>query len=107
MDAHNKAKLTTADIKNHYLQSPIKNYQYIHILLKYFTQEIRDEYNIMNIVNNNYVYIETRKGVYVKESGILAFNYVIEILPHMDTIWYDTRQTCGNTKQNRRCLYYV
>ena len=36
-DAHKGAKFTMADIKNHYLQSPMKNYQYMHIPLKYFT----------------------------------------------------------------------
>ena len=48
-DAYKGAKFATADIKNHYLQSPMKNHQYMRIPLKYFTQEIRDEYDIMNI----------------------------------------------------------
>ena len=57
------------------------NYQYMKIPLKYFTQEIREEYNIMNLVDNGYVSIEIRKGTYgLKEAGILAFNYVIENL---------------------------
>ena len=59
----------------------MKNYQYMRIPLNCFTQEIRDEYDIMNIVDNNYVYIEIRKGMYdLKEAGILAFNYVVENL---------------------------
>ena len=83
-DAHKGAKFATADIKNHYLQSPMKNYQYMSIPLKYFTQEIGDEYDIMNIVDNNYVFIKIRKVMYdLKEAGILAFNYAVENLaPH-------------------------
>ena len=83
-DAHKGATFATADIKNHYLQSLMKNYQYMILSLKYFTQEIRDEDEIINIVDNNYVYIEIRKGMYgLKEAGILAFNYVVKNLaPH-------------------------
>ena len=74
-NAHKGAKFSTADINNHYLQSLMKNYQYMRIPLKYFTQEIKDEHNIMNIIDNNYVYIEIRKCMYgLNEAGILAFN---------------------------------
>ena len=54
------------------------------ILLKYFTQEIREEYDIINLVNNVYVHIEIRKGVSgLKEADILAFSYVVEnLVPH-------------------------
>ena len=56
----------------------------MRIPIKYFTQEIQDEYNIMDIVDNGYVYIDILKGVYgLKEAGILAFNYLVENLaPH-------------------------
>ena len=59
-------------------------YQYMRIPLKYFTAEIRREYDIMNIVENEYVYIDIRKGMYgLKEAGTLAFNYIQENLaPH-------------------------
>ena len=61
---HESARFATADIKNHYLQSLMQQHQYMRIPLKYSTQDIRDKYNIMNIVEDNYVYIEIRKGVY-------------------------------------------
>ena len=78
----------TVDIKNHYLQIPMKQYQYMRISLKYFTAEICEEYNILYIADNGYVYIETRKGMYdLKEAGILAFNYVVEnLIPTVTTI---------------------
>ena len=37
LDAHGGIWFATADIKNRYLQSPMTNYQYMHIPLKYFT----------------------------------------------------------------------
>ena len=83
-NAHKGASFSNADIKNHYLQIPMKRYQYMCIPLKYFTQEIKQEYNIMQIAQDGYVYIEIRKGMYgLKEAGILAFNYLVEnLVPH-------------------------
>ena len=70
------------------------NYQYMKIPLKYFTQEIREEYDIMNLVDNGYVYIEIRKGTYgLKEAGILAFNYVVENLATHG--YYHVKYTAG------------
>ena len=75
---------SSTDIKNHYLQSPMKKVQYIRTPLKYFADEIKQEYNIMDIVKNRRVYIEIRIGVHgLKEAEILAFNYLVEKLaPH-------------------------
>ena len=56
-DSSNGATFSTADIKNHYLQSPMEKYQYMKIPLKYFTPEIFIEYNIHNIAHNGYINI--------------------------------------------------
>ena len=105
-DARKGAKFSSADIKNHYLQSPMKKFQYMHIPLKYFTDEIRQEYNIMDIAENGYVYIEIRKGMYgLKEAGILAFNYVVENLaPHG---YYPVRYTPGLWKHKTRKTTFI
>ena len=59
----------------------MSNYQYMKIPLNYFIQEIREEYDIMNLFYKRYVYIEIRRGMYgIKDAGILAFNYVVENL---------------------------
>ena len=70
------------------------NFQYMKIPLKYFTQEIRDEYNIIYITEKSHVYIEIRKSMYsLKEAGILAFNYVIvNLAPHGD---YPVKHAAG------------
>ena len=53
----------------------------MRIPLKYFTDEIKQQCNIMDIADNGYVYIEIRKGIYgLKEKGILAFSYLVESL---------------------------
>ena len=45
-DTHKGATFSTADIKNRYLHSQMKKYQYMKISLRYFTPEICNEYNI-------------------------------------------------------------
>ena len=56
----------------------------MHIPLKYFAQEIKHEYSIMQIAQDGYVYIEIKKGMYgLKEAEILALSYLVENLaPH-------------------------
>ena len=80
-DAGNGTTFSTAEIKNHCLQSPMEKYQYMKILLKYFTPEIYNEYYIHKITHNGYINIEIRKGIYgLKEAGILAYNYIVNNL---------------------------
>ena len=43
------------------------------ITIKYFTDEIKEEYSINNIAQNGWVHVEIRKGMYgLKEAGIIA-----------------------------------
>ena len=75
----------------------------MRIPLKYFTQEIRDEYNIIDIEEDGYVFIEIRNGMYgSKEASILVFNYLVKNLaingyhpvPFTAGSWnHETRQT--------------
>ena len=99
--AHKGERFSSADIKNHHLQSPMKQFQYMHIPLKYFTDEIRQEYNIMDISENGYGYIEIRKGIYsFKIAGIIAFNYVVNnVAPHG---YYPVRYTPSLCKHETR-----
>ena len=47
----------------------------MNIPLEYFTQEIWDEHDILNIVD------KIKKGMYeLNEAGVLAFNCIVEIL---------------------------
>ena len=77
------------------------NLQYMKIILKYFTQEIQDEYNITEIAYKGYVYIKIIKGMYgLKEANILAFNYVVaNLAPHR---YYPVKHTVGLWKHKER-----
>ena len=53
----------------------------MNITLKYFAQDIGEEYDVLHLVLCRYVYIKIRKGMYgLKEAGILVFNYIVENL---------------------------
>ena len=86
----------------------MKKIQYMRITLKYFTDEIKQEYNIMNIADNRYVYIEIRKGMYgLKKVGILAFNYLVEKLAPQGyyPVWYTPGLWKHKTRKKIFILY--
>ena len=76
----------------------------MRIPLKYFTQEIRDEYGIMEIASDGHIHIKMRKGMYgLQEVGILAFNNVVEnIVPHG---YHPVKYIAGLWKHKTRKLY--
>jgi hypothetical protein len=56
---------TVADIKDYFLQSPMDRFEYIKIPFKWIPEEIRQQYNLYDIVKpDGYVYCEVRKGMY-------------------------------------------
>ena len=59
----------------------MKTYRYTRVSIKYFTAEIRHKYNIDNVAQDGYIYIEIRNGMYgLKEAGIIASNALVKIL---------------------------
>jgi hypothetical protein len=52
------SKYMTHDVKNHYLGTPIKRYEYMHILISLITQDIIDLYDLQSKVQNGYIYIK-------------------------------------------------
>jgi hypothetical protein len=85
-DAKHGARYCTADLKDFFLVSDMKVYQYMRIHRKYVTQEIMDEYDLKDehFDSKGYVYMEIRKGMYgLKEASILAYEQLKEHLaPH-------------------------
>ena len=64
----------TIDISNFYLNTPMERYEYIKMIIKNFSQDVIDEYNLMEKVTpDGYIFVEARKGVYgLPQAGILA-----------------------------------
>ncbi len=68
------AKFMTLDLKDFYLKTSMKRYEYYHMKLKLFPQDIIDEYNLANKVDHNRnVHCEVRCGMYgPPQAGIIA-----------------------------------
>ena len=75
-DAHRGARYCTGDLKDFFLVSDMKIFQYMKIHRKYVTQEVTDEYALTDkhFDSKGYIYVEIRKGMYgLKEAAILAY----------------------------------
>ena len=68
------ARFMSIDIKNFYLATPMKRYEYIKLKLNTLPDEIIREYKLRDIATpDGAVYVEVRKGMYgLPQAGILA-----------------------------------
>ena len=46
------------DIKNFYLGTPMKDYEYMKMPLKMFPEHVKKQYNLMTHEKGGYVYLE-------------------------------------------------
>ena len=58
------AKYACVAIKSFYLNTPIDRYEYMKMPIKLFPQYIIDKYNLMEHVQNRFVYLEIRMAIY-------------------------------------------
>ena len=66
-------KFMTIDIKNFYLETKLKDKQYMVLPLNLIPQEIIYHYNLNELAHNGNIYIQINKGIYgLKEAGALA-----------------------------------
>ena len=68
------AKFMTIDISNMYLNTPLKDFQYMRFKIDLIPEEVIEEYNLRNKVDKDgWPYCEIRKIIYgLKESDKLA-----------------------------------
>ena len=81
-DANLGAKFMSADIKDFFLTSPMKDPEYMRIHYRYFPSEIRQQYNLDALVDKTgFVYIKIKKGMHgLKQAAILAYNNLAQRL---------------------------
>ena len=72
--SNKNAKFMTLDIKDFYLMTPMKRYEYFRMKLDLFPQDIIDEYDLTSKVDQNVnVHCEVRRGMYgLPQAGIIA-----------------------------------
>jgi hypothetical protein len=67
------AKFCSLDITNFYLDTPLDRYEYVCIPINLVPPEIIDEYQCMDMVADDHIYAEVRKGMYgLPQSGYLG-----------------------------------
>ena len=62
---HKKARFLKLNIENFYLETPMKDYNYMLINIKDVPQEVIYEYNLLQYVHKGWVYIEIRRGIWL------------------------------------------
>ena len=96
------------DLKDHFLQTVMKDAEYMRINQKYITKEIEDEYNTKDLVApDGYIYCKINRGMYgLKQAARLAYELIKKRLaPH----GYHPDPICPNfwkheTKKTIFCL---
>ena len=69
------AKFMSIDIKDFYLNTPMEQYEYMWIPVKYIPANIMQQYQLTPLIHNNMIMVEIRKGMYgLPQAGILANN---------------------------------
>jgi hypothetical protein len=78
------ARFMGIDLKDFYLGTPMERYEYMKIPLHMFPDAILEQYNLMDLQVNGFVYVEIRRGMYgLPQAGRLANDYLREFLePH-------------------------
>ena len=103
-DAHKGARFLSADLKDHFLASPMEETEYMRIHSRYFLDDIRKHYNIDELIDDDgYVYVMIKKGMYgLKQAAILAYKHLVNLLaphgyhpcPNTTGLWkHETRPT--------------
>jgi hypothetical protein len=96
------AQFATADIKNFYLNNPLRHFQYMKIHKSKIPKEIQDEYNTHTMEDETgHIYFEIRKGMYgLKEAGIVAWQALVR---HLGQYGYEPmRLTTGMWRHKTR-----
>ena len=78
------ARFMTGDLKDFYLNTPMAEYEYMRIPVSVIPESIMLEYNLAELVHNNHVYVEIRKGMYgLPQAGRIANDRLTAFLaPH-------------------------
>lgn len=77
--SESNAKYCCADLKDFYLNTPLKreDYAYMKVPISVIPKTIMDHYNVWDMVEKGFVYVEVRKGMYgLKQAGRLANDQV-------------------------------
>ena len=75
-DAHRGARFVSADLKDFFLTTPMKEDEYMKVTYKHFPDNIRTRYKLHEKVTaSRHIYLKIKKGMYgLKQATILAYD---------------------------------
>jgi len=78
------ARFCTTDIKNFYLGTPLPDFEYLKLRLDIIPDEIIQQYDLLSIAEDGWVYVEIQKGMYgLPHAGKIANERLMRHLrPH-------------------------
>lgn len=87
------AKFISSDISNFYLNTHMPRREYMRLPIAIIPQEIIDQYDLMALVVDGYIYVEIIKGMYgLSQAGKLANE---QLQDHLQTFGYSQTNTAG------------
>ena len=100
-----KTKYLVGDVNIFYLGTTTTRYEYLRLSITIIPQEIIDQYNLLPLVRNGYVYIEIQRSMYgLPQTGILANNQLTEHLEPKG--YYQCRHTLGLWRHKWRPILF-
>ena len=105
-DSARGARFMTIDIKDFFLQTHMKEPEFMKIHSKYFDDSLRKKYNLNNLIStDNYVYCQIDKGMYgLKQAARLAHD---DLVLHLAKYGYHPDKICPNiwTHKQRKTTF--
>ena len=91
----------TTDVKDFYLNTPMERYEYMRPPISLILDEIIDQYNLLPLVQDGWVYMEIQKVIYgLPQAGLLANQRLTTHLAKYD--YSPTRHTPGLWRHKHR-----
>jgi hypothetical protein len=100
------AKFMTGDLKDFYLGTPMERFEYMRIPVHMLSATIIKEYNLTPMIENGFVYVEIRRGMYgLPQAGKIANDQLIKFMkPHG---YAPVPLTHGLWKHNKRDIVFT
>ena len=97
------------EIKNFFLQSDLKDQEYMRIHEKYFSEDFIEEYYLIEKINSDgCIYCVILKGMYgLNQAEILAYQQLKQRLMKTDMNLFQTQMDYGVKTQDKHNLIYV
>jgi hypothetical protein len=93
------------DVKNYCLGTPMDRYEYMRLAINTLPDEIIQQYKLLDLVHDGYVYVEIRRGMYgLPQAGIIANQLLVKRLAPFG--YYPVTHTPGLWRHKHRPILF-